>query len=192
MVYLVTLSHFESIKEVQITNSCACPCRLRFWSCFHVTRMIQYYDILQNVFSAPGWNCHYDETNKRRIHFVHWDVTKEARVPLLLANFRMFWPSIGGHLPPPSGARHSQDIISGVSCACNLPPTVLRCLSSEATKIFILSCASAQANSRLGWVPITKELFSNSVFVFSKWPVLIINSSGYPPPSELKCCSLWN
>ena len=34
----------------------------------------------------------------------------------------------------------------------------------------------------LVWVPITKELLSNSVFVFSKWPVLIIKSSGYPPP----------
>ena len=147
---------------------------------------------LQIVFSALGWNCHYDETNKRRIHFVHSDVTKGVRAPLLLANFGLFRSLIGWHLPPPSGARHSQDIISGVSCACNLPSTVLRCLSSEATKIFILSCASAQANSRLGWVPITIDLFSNSVFVFSKWPVLIINSSGYPPPSELKCCSLWN
>ena len=34
----------------------------------------------------------------------------------------------------------------------------------------------------LVWVPITKELLSNSVFVFSKWPVLIIKRSGYPPP----------
>ena len=154
--------------------------------------MIQYYDILQNVFSAPGWNCHYDETNKRRIHFVHWDVTKEARVPLLLANFSMFWPSIGGHLPPPSKTQSRYHLRSFL---CMQP-------SSNCLKMFIIrsntdihpamSCASAQANSRLGWVPITKELFSNSVFVFSKWPVLIINSSGYPPPSELKCCSLWN
>ena len=44
-------------------------------SCCHITR-IQTFKAYQNVFSATG--C--------RIHFVHWNVTKEAKAPLLLAN----------------------------------------------------------------------------------------------------------
>ena len=101
-----------------------------------------------------------------------------------------YWLTLASPMPCPPSSEARQARYHLGSFLCMQPSSnclkmfIKHCSSSDATKISILSFIHFKLDiSKSGWVPITKELLSNSVFVFSKWPVLIINRSDYLPPS---------